>query len=394
VPSSPTLAAQAPSAPPPPSSTPDLPARLRGHEPIATATAGVALARGGRSGAGDWRIEPLQGWHLPLLDDPSFLPLQPLLQRSLLLSAPDRLLSVIGAGPPLASQALVALQRLPHGQQRVIGLIVCRRLNRSGSSWQVEHLRLPLISDGPPGRRELAGALLREALQRTRKAASWFATSSSLDSQRLAWLREQGFQPQRTDQLWRWRPQGGGVAVALPSGLQLLPLQRCTAPLLWHLEQAACPAQLRQLQDRRCQDLLDQSGSRGWMLVDSSRREAVAGLRWLANQPEGGARFDLSLHPGWPQLLGAPCELLLRTAQAGVTPLWLASEAGDRLRRAWLLQLGAEPREEEVLMARSVWRRQQHPRGLPAMLRIQPLLEPFQPRRRPLPTPLGGLPSC
>lgn len=74
-------------------------------------------------------------------------------------------------------------------------------------------------------------------------------------------------------------------------------------------------------------------------------------------------------------------------------PLWLASEAGDPLRRAWLLQLGAEPREEEVLMARSVWRRQQHPRRLPAGLRIQPLLEPFQPRRRPLPTPLGGLPS-
>ncbi len=389
MPSSSTLAAQAPSAPPPPSSTPDLEARLRGHEPVA----GVAPARGARGGAGDWRIEPLQGWHLPLLDDPSFLPLQPLLQRSLLLAVPDRLLSVLGGGQPLASQALVALQRLPHGQQRVIGLIVCRRLNRSGSSWQVEHLRLPLIGDGQPGRHELAGALLREALQRTRRAASWFAISSSLDSQRLAWLREQGFQPQRTDQLWRWRPQSGSVAAALPAGLQLLPLQRRTAPLLWHLEQAACPAQLRQLLDRRCQDLLDQSGSRGWMLVDSSRREAVAGLRWLADQPEGGARFELSLHPGWPQLLGPPCELLLRSAQAGMRPLWLASEAGDRLRRAWLLQLGAEPREEEVLMARSVWRRQQHPRRLPAVLRIQPLLEPFQPRRRPLPTPLGGLPS-
>jgi hypothetical protein len=341
----------------------------------------------------DWRIEPLQGWHLPLLDDPSFLPLQPLLQRSLLLAVPDRLLTVLGGSQPLTSQALVAVQQLPFGQQRAIGLIVCRRLNRSGSSWQVEHLRLPIAIDavGLPSRRELGGGLLREAIQRTRSAASWFASSSSLDTPRLALLREQGFQPQRTDQLWRWRPPASGAMPALPAGLQLLPLQRRTAPLLWHLEQAACPAQLRQLLDRRCEDLLDQSGNRGWMLVDSNRREAVAGVRWLADRPEGGIRLEFSVHPGWSQLLGAPCELLLRSAQAGTAPIWLASEAGDPRRRDWLLQLGAEPLEEEVLMARSVWRRQEH-RRLPAVVRIQSMLEHLQPRRRPLPTPVAGLP--
>lgn len=353
----------------------------------------ATLATPLRSSAGsdpDWRIEPLQGWHLPLLDDPSFVPLQPLLQRSLLLAVPDRLLTVLGGSQPLASRAWVALQQLPLGQQRAIGLIICRRLTRSGSSWQVEHLRLPIAIDaaGLPSRRALGGGLLREAIQRTRSAASWFATSSSLDSARLALLREQGFQPQRTDQLWRWRPQASSALPPLPAGLQLLPLQRRTAPLLWHLEQAACPAQLRQLLDRRCEDLLDQSGSRGWMLVDSNRREAVAGLRWLSDHPEGGARLEFSLHPGWPQLLGAPCELLLRSAQVGTAPLWLASEAGDRLRRDWLLQLGAEPLEEEVLMARSVWRRQERRRGLPGVVRMQALLEQLQPRRRPLPTPI------
>lgn len=344
-----------------------------------------------------WRIESLQGWHLPLLDDPSFLPLQPLLQRALLLAVPDRLLAVLGSRQPLVSQVLVALGSSGGSQQRPLGLIVCRRLNRSGSSWQVEHLRLPIATPDQaalPGRREVATGLLREALRRARSAASWFATASSLDSARLALLREQGFQPQRTDQLWRWRPQ---VAPALPlpslpAGLQLVRLHRGTAPLLWHLEQAACPSQLRQLLDRRVEDLLDQSGSRGWMLVDPGRNEAVAGVRWLGEWPGGGNRVELSLHPAWNHLLGAASERLLRTFPAEDGPLWLSAEVGDRPRQEWLLRLGAEPQQEEVLMARSVWRRQEAGRSRLTARRLEAVLEQFQPRRRPLPTPAGGLP--
>lgn len=342
----------------------------------------------------EWRIEPLKGWHLPLLDDPAFLPLQPLLQRSLLLALPERLISTLRGGQPLAAQALVAVQQLAGGQQRAIGLMVCRRLNRSGSSWQIEHLRLAMASGDAmdlPSRRELAGALVREAIRRTRAATSWFASCSSLDSARLSLLREQGFQPQRNDLLWRWRP-GSGSPITLPAGLQLLPLQRRTAGLLWHLEQAACPAQLRQLLDRRTEDLLDQSGSRGWMLIDVCRREAVAGLRWLADHPEGGERVAFTLHPGWSQLLGAPSELLLRQATHGQAPLWLTSEATDTARRDWLVQLGAEPMQEEVLMARSVWRRQAHPQRPAGVARLEAMLDHLQPRRRPLPSPVSRLP--
>lgn len=339
-----------------------------------------------------YRVEPLQGWHLPLLDDPAFVPLQPLLQRSLLLAVPDRLLSALRRRQPLTSQALVALQSLPGGQQRILGLIVCRRLNRSGSSWQVEHLRLPISAGAAPvpSRLELSSALLREAIQRARSAASWFASASSLDRPRLALLREQGFQPQRTDQLWRWRPAAAAPA-PLPAGLQLLRLHRGTAALLWHLEQATCPAQLRQLLDRSIEDLLDQSGKRGWMLVDGARNEAVAAVRWLADSPDGGQRIELSVHPLWQHLLGAPCERLLQALAGSGSPLWLTSEVGDQARHAWLTGLGAEPQQEEVLMARSVWRRQGASPARLGVARIEAVLEQFQPRRRPLPTPVGGL---
>jgi len=345
-----------------------------------------------------WTVEPLQGWHLPLLDDPAFLPLQPLLQRSLLLALPQRMVSALSSRRAQASLALVALQRQGLTRQQALGLIVCRRLNRSGSCWQVQHLRLALATtDGSapdatvPSRTALAGDLLHQAIGRVKGAASWIATASSLDTSRLASLREQGFQPQRTDRLWRWQAPLDRFAPASPASadLQLRPLNRRTASLLWHLEQASCPAHLRQLQDRRIEDLLDQSHGCGWMLVDAVRKEAVAGVRRLEEHPGGGLAVELSIHPGWGQLLGPAAEALLRRIGRGGRCLWLRCEATDADRQRWLESLGAEPHGEEVLMARSVWRRQEGQPARRAAGRIEAVLEQLQPRRRPLPTPSG-----
>jgi hypothetical protein len=174
----------------------------------------------------------------------------------------------------------------------------------------------------------------------------------------------------------------------VPQPLQLWPLNRRTAPLLWHLEQAGCPAHLRQLLDRRVEDLLDQSQGRGWMLVDPSRREAVAGARLLNDHPAGGPLVEFTVHPGWTHLLGAPCERLLRELAPGEGPLWLVSEVGDGERQAWLESLAAEACGEQVLMARSVWRRQElQPLRGSARRRLAAMLEPFQPRRQPIPSP-------
>ncbi len=340
-----------------------------------------------------WTVEPLQGWHLPLLDDPAFLPLQPLLQRSLLLALPERLLTALTRRRPVSTQVLVALQRQGLTRQQALGLIICRRLNRSGTCWQVQHLRLAL---GATEGAALAGDLLRQAISRVKGAASWIATASSLDTSRLATLREQGFQPQRTDRLWRWQPSAQRSAPVPPADLLLRPLNRRTAPLLWHLEQATCPAHLRQLQDRRIEDLLDQSRGQGWMLVDAVRNEAVAGVRLLDEPPGGGQAVELSVHPGWGHLLGPAAESLLHRIGRG-GGLWLRCEVGDDDRQQWLRALGAEAHGEEVLMARSVWRRQEGQPAKRAARRIEAVLEQLQPRRRPMPTPsgpLGSLPTA
>ncbi len=342
------------------------------------------------------RIEPLQGWHLPLLHDPSFLDLQPLLQLALLLQGPERLLRSLVARRALAPDVLLAYR----DPQRPLGLIVSERLNRSGSCWQLLHLRSSeaVLAAPETGRMALESALVREAIQRSRNAASWIATSSSCDDARLALLRQQGFQPLRHETLWRWQPQPsgshagdqpGGLPQTLPADLQLQPLTRRTAGLMWHLEQAALPAQLRQLLDRRVEDLLDQSQGPSLMLVDASRQTAVAGARRLRPGSRGLPELELTLHPGWQHLLGAPLQLLLERSAAGCDQLIVRSDMGDSERSRWLQSLGMAPEGEEVVMARSVWRRHSPQPSAAVVRRLDAVLGQLQPRQRPLPTPLG-----
>jgi hypothetical protein len=337
----------------------------------------------------DFQIEPLAPWHLPLLGDPAFVPLQPVLQRAVLLQWPERLVEVMRGRRGLIPQVLVARQG-----QAASGLIVSRQINRSGSCWQVQHLRLAQES----GRRELAKLLLRETILRAQGATSWIATSSTLDTDRLAALREQGFQPLRTERLWRWPAELAATPTAADprdpaADPALRPLSRRTALPLLQLEQAACPAQLRQLLDRCSDDLLDQSRGRGWLLLDGARNQAVAGVRWLADHPGGGHDLELTVHPGWSHLIGGGTERLLQQARQaldGGGPLWLRTDVHDTALEQWLRCRGAEPRGERVLMARSVWRRQELPApAQQAARRIEAVLEQLQPRRRPVPTPLG-----
>lgn len=332
-------------------------------------------------------VEPLKGWHLPLLSDPAFLPLQSLLQRCLLEALPQRLLQVLRLPLAPVAQVLVASRQ---GEPLPLGVLVSRSLNRRGSCWLVQHLRLTAEAPARP----TALALLTTQIERITSASSWILPVSSLDQDRLALLREQGFQPLRSEALWRWRPRSS-TAAPWPAGageLQLRPLQRRQASLYWHLEQAACPPQLRQLLDRRLDDLLDDSRC-GWMLVDSCRSTAVAGIRLLDHDRRDGLDACFSLHPLWLSALGPPVQGLLDlAAQKAGGAISFAVDRQDSTLNQWLQDVGAEPLGDQVLMVRSVWRRQVRHPVTSVALRLGAVLEQWQPPR-PVPTPsLPGRP--
>lgn len=337
-----------------------------------------------------WGVERLQGWHLPLLQDAAFLPLLPQLQRALLLQLPDRLLGSVLPSFPHGPAVHVALSRDPSRPPLPLGLIVTRRLNRRGTCWEVDHLALALaqtLDPRAPAPSNVAEALMRMAIQSTQGVSSWIATASLLDGQRQAFLRAQGFQQVRTDQLWQWHPHG--EPPVLPTGLRGHPLNRQSAALVWHLEQSCCPAHLRQIFDRRIEDLLDQSGGHGWLLLDHSRNEALAALRHQHHHPEVGLVAELSLQPGRDDLYGAPVEWLLHRLGRSGTPLVLRADREDQARLAWLRSLGASLLGEQILMARTVWRRQEAAPVRQASLRLEAMLDNWKPSPRSLPTPVG-----
>jgi len=344
------------------------------------------LLKGNRSRG--WAVERLQGWHLPILQDPVFHGLLPQLQRALLFRLPERLLGAVVPSLPHGPVIHVALLRQPSQPPQPLGLIVTRRLNRRGTCWEVDHLVFAPIRDPlAPTEAEVAEALVREAVRSTRGVASWIATASVLDGQRQAFLRAQGFQQVRSDQLWRWEARG--PAPSLPPGLRERPLNRQTAPLIWHLEQSCCPAHLRQVFDRRIEDLLDQSGGHGWLLFDGPRNEAVAAIRHQLHHPEVGVVAELSLQPGRKDLHGAPSEWLLhRLAKPGAS-LVLRVDRDDEDRRSWLESLGASPLGEQILLARTVWRRQEAQPARQAALRLEAMFDQWKPAPRSLPTPVG-----
>lgn len=323
---------------------------------------------------------PLQGWHLPLLIDPAFVPLQPLLQRCLLEALPQRLLQLLRLPVLPAPQVLVAADPASGSP---LGLLVSRCLNRRGTCWSVQHL---LLATGVRPR-TTAQALLKAQIQRVTQASSWIVSVSSLDQERLGLLRELGFQPLRCERLWRWDQPPDGRPQPLPDvDLQLRSLQRRSAALHWHLEQAACPPQFRQLLDRRVDDLLDDSRA-GWMLVDPCRRQAVAGVRLLEHSREEGQEVAFAVHPLWLQSLGPAVQSLLELAREKARDaIILRVDTQDTVLNQWLEAAGAEALGERVSMVRSIWRRQSRAPVTTVALRLGAVLEQWQPPR-PIPTP-------
>jgi hypothetical protein len=125
------------------------------------------------------------------------------------------------------------------------------------------------------------------------------------------------------------------------------------------------------------------------MLIDRGRNQAVAGARRLRPGSHGLPELELILHPGWLHLLGAPLRLLLEQAGAGTDELVVRSDGPESERGQWLQSLGMVPEGEEVLMARSVWRRHVPQPSQEMARRLEAVFGQLQPRQRPVPTPLG-----
>ncbi|QEY31656.1 hypothetical protein EVJ50_04705 [Synechococcus sp. RSCCF101] len=280
---------------------------------------------------------------------------------------------------------------------RVLALCCCSPANRRRSCWQLDD-RLVLAASATLPRRQVERSLLQEAMHRVQGAGSWMARIDAADGDGLSLLRELGYQSLRHSSLWSLpavAPRSTRPPLPpLPDGLELMPIDRSQLNLFRQLEQSACPPALRELLDRRLEDLLDQCGRGSRLLVDRRRQTALAALRRIPDRwrPAGPATLELLCHRAWDSRLDQGLAWLLQVRPRGASSAVVRVDDPCGELRSWLTRHDCEPVGDEVLMARSVWRRQQRAHAVPATRRLEVMLGKLQPGRTPLPTPATPLP--
>ena len=306
--------------------------------------------------------------------------LEPRLQQLALRQGPEQLLRLLNRQRPPTPLALLAHSR----EGAVAGALIAEPCNRRGSCWRIDALT---INAAVSNRSDTSVLLIRDALSQVQGAVSWTARASINDTALLSGLREQGFQTLQQQRLWRLESSEQlEYSEALPQQLELQPLDRNNAALLLQLELSATPAHLRQMQDLRSEDLLDDALPGSLLLIDTQRHQAVAAARLLRRRQQGSTEVELNLHPAWTQLLGPPLGRLLEQACRRSMPITLRCDVRNSPGMAWLESQGAISLREELVLARSLWRRQELPAmaGL-ASRTLERLVGQLQPNQRPVP---------
>ena len=279
------------------------------------------------------------------------------------------------------------------------GLVMALADNRSGSCWSLHKLCLaePLPRES---RRTVALALVRHVIAVAPKARCWFARCWSTDSLRLPLLREAGFQPLLHQSIWRLDPAvttNWPRTATAPAGYRRLFWDRSQAPALLHLENATTPTQLRHLLESSSNDL--RQATMGGLLLESPRGELAAALRFLRPHPQLPPRLSVVVHPGHEHLYGPPLQgelarlLDLAPRFGGRTNAkgWrLRCDQEQSRRQQWLASLGLDCLGDELLLARSIWRRQMHPARSRVRHWLQEAPRQLAPRGRPVPDMSSG----
>ena len=308
---------------------------------------------------------------------------------------------LLGARCRAASQWQGIAHALPH--------------NRRGSCWLLHELSLLPPQEQVPT--ELPLQLVRAAISAAPACSGWLTRVDCLDRQRLALFRQAGFQPILTQGIW-WL-DGAAVDPAVstssaeaglrcPQGYAFHPFQPADKPKVLSLDSATTPVQLRRLQDRSGQDLWNETVA-GLLLEDCRRQQLAAAVRLVRQPPciwkeppQVLCRVDVAVHPGHQHLYGdgalrAGLLHLLnqqprRWQLLAASGVGLRCNQGQTVRQQWLQDLGARHGGDELLMARSVWRRQDSHGQTLAAGRLKRILQRLGPRGQPVPDGSARLP--
>ena len=171
---------------------------------------------------------------------------------------------------------------------------------------------------------------------------------------------------------------------SLPQGLTWQPINRRNAQRLWPIEQGGCFSHLRQITDRHWLDLLDRRGPGCGVLV--------AGDSVLAGCLRHGIGVDAQILEfirdlAWDPRLDQAIPQVLRRLQRQTCVAGLSTALDDAPMAELLSCEGWRRGEEQLLMGRSMWRRQTAPRNLQLRSSLDQVLGRLRPQGQPMPSP-------
>ncbi|WP_392347138.1 hypothetical protein [Parasynechococcus sp.] len=272
---------------------------------------------------------------------------------------------------------------------RPVASVVARPFNRRGSCW-ILHLPELLGAVDGHSHRTIQQSLLQQALQSwTAQICSWVIRCPATDADAIALLRELGFQPLRPYQCWC--PPRAEVeppsSDQLPAGLRWAALNRRTAGMLWPIEQGGSHSHLRQITDRHWLDLLDRNGPSCGVLM--AGEAVLAGCIRLPDAGEAGF-LELMRDVAWDPRLDQALPQVLNGILQRRRPRGLLTALDDAPLSRILEAEGWTRGDEQLLLGRSMLRRQSPQRNLQLTRSLDQVLGRLRPQGTPLPTPSLG----
>lgn len=225
----------------------------------------------------------------------------------------------------------------------------------------------------------------------------------------IALCRQNGFQPLAHLTNWLIPPD---ILASLkdhePSLPNLYPVSNIDAPLLYQLENAAMPPQIRQVYDWGVQDFrhnpilkffhyghlfLAQRQEITGYVYESQRKAAIASFSLLLHRlKEDQATthaLQLTVHPAYtwlyPEMIAQVSHIITRHRPIGLDSLSLVSADYQPEREDYLEKLGAERQSQRLLMARSVWHKVREAKPVLDGLQLSRMLAGLQTAQKPVP---------
>ncbi len=335
------------------------------------------------------RVEPLNAAHFPMLNASNFSNhsawLQSIFFRSFLAGAEVRFPNVLEARNPFC---LIA-----HEREVLVGIGIVQPYNLRGTCWSISFPETPSAARSCT-QRNLYLTLLQKAFEIGKsQAKSWIVRCRATNTEQLAIARELGFQPLKLLQSWKpttkvLNDSKKDFPYYLSNELRWEKITRKTAPMLLSLEQASLSGHLRQITDRQSKDLMDHNKPGSGILVATTGGTSAA-IAAIMNVPGETPYkiFQLIRDVAWDDRITKAIPFIQNQLPLATNDFQLETHSEDESLTKLLENFGWERTKEEVLLGRSIWRRQGSTRHLKGTKSLESILGGFQPQQPQLPTP-------